>query len=222
MIAGYCWPQSARHNQTVTLYCHADEATRIRLRVVRQGSDDVTVLDRTGVAVQPQQLADDVAAEGCTWQPCADLVIDPSWPSGFYLIRLEADQGQAEAFFVVRASEPRDAMLVLSTSTWAAYNNWGGPSFYTGGQTSSLQRPLPKGFLAKRDPHRHRIARYADWSKDDARAFDASSYSRWCMAAGWANCFALPPLSCMMFFSTEAARDFSVGKTPCPVLAMAS
>jgi len=48
-------------------------------------------------------------------------------------------------------------------------------------------RPLQPGFLAKVDPHRHRIARFKDWLKDDARAFVAAGYDDWCMAAGWAN-----------------------------------
>ena len=47
--------------------------------------------------------------------------------------------------------------------------------------------PLQPGFLAKADPHRHRIARFKDWPKDDARAFVAAGYDDWCMAAGWAN-----------------------------------
>ena len=50
-----------------------------------------------------------------------------------------------------------------------------------------MQRPLPKGFLHKSKPARHRIACYQDWSKDDARMFADAGYSPWCMAAGWAN-----------------------------------
>ena len=187
MLAGYCWPQSSRPGETVTLYCHS-EAGRVRAQVVRQGAGEQTVLDRSGIAVGPQPLDGDLAAQGCDWQPSLAFEVGADWPSGFYLVRLTHEGGErADAFFVVRAAAPADALLVLSTSTWTAYNNWGGPSFYTGGQTGSLRRPLPPGFLQKSDPMRHRIARFRDWSKDDARAFAKAGHSPWCMAAGWAN-----------------------------------
>ena len=63
----------------------------------------------------------------------------------------------------------------------------GGRSFYTGGHITSPMRPLKKGFLSKADPHRHRIARYVDWPREDARSFVELGYDDWCMAAGWAN-----------------------------------
>ena len=53
-------------------------------------------------------------------------------------------------------------LLVAATGTWTAYNDWGGPSYYTGGHVSSLERPLPKGFLAKPDPLRVRAAALGD------------------------------------------------------------
>ena len=110
-----------------------------------------------------------------------------AWPSGFYRVDIDVDDGERlHAFFVVRAAQPGDCLWVLSTSTWAAYNHWGGPSFYTGGHTSSLQRPLPPGFLANPDPHTWRIARLVEHSRDATRGFFAD-HSTWCLAAGWAN-----------------------------------
>ncbi len=41
---------------------------------------------------------------------------------------------------------------MLSTSTYNAYNDWGGPSLYTGGTHVSFERPLAPGFLAKPEP----------------------------------------------------------------------
>ena len=145
-------------------------------------------MDRSGIAVQPQPLEGNLAESGCDWHPSLGISVEADWPSGFYLVRLTHSDGErAEAFFVVRAAEPADALLVLSTSTWTAYNNWGGPSYYTGGRIGSLRRPLPPGFLEKKEPQRHRIARFRDWSKDDARTFAEAGHSPWCMAASWAN-----------------------------------
>lgn len=185
MIAGYCWPQSAGVGESVALHCSTN-ASSIAIQVVRVGAQETVVHERSGIAVFRQAVPDDAAASGCGWTSCAELAVADDWASGFYLVRMLDDQGQgAETFFVVRAAAPTDALLVLSTSTWAAYNNWGGPSYYTGGNTSSLQRPLPRGFLAKDDPARHRIARFGDRSEEDAKDFER--YSPWCMAAGWAN-----------------------------------
>ena len=45
MIAAYCWPQSARHKEPITLYCHT-EASSFQIEVIRQGAEDKTVLVR--------------------------------------------------------------------------------------------------------------------------------------------------------------------------------
>ena len=187
MIAAYCWPQSARPGEAIDIFCHTT-AKQFRIEVVRQGVDSKTAAVHERVPGQEQTITSDIAAEGCRWNPTLELVIDPSWPSGFYLVRLEDNRGnKAEAFFVVCADSFGDALLVLSTSTWNAYNTWGGQSFYTGGHVTSPMRPLQPGFLTKADPYRHRIARFKDWREEDARSFAAAGYDGWSMAAGWAN-----------------------------------
>lgn len=187
MIAAYCWPQSATHNQSIELYCHTS-ATHFQFKVSRQGTTNQTVFTQQKLVGRDQGLTEQEAACGCDWTSATALMIDATWPSGFYLVNLEdSDGNHCEAFFIVRASEPADALLVLSTSTWNAYNTWGGASLYTGGHVVSPRRPLPAGFLSKTDPHKHRIARFNSWPKEDARAFTAAGYDIWSMAAGWAN-----------------------------------
>ncbi len=186
MLAGYCWPQSAVAGETIALAISASTTT-CDVAVARIGRDEEVVATLAGVATTEQPVPDDAASRGCGWATTVDLVVDDSWASGFYLVRItDAEGATAEAFFVVRAAEPGDAVLVLSTSTWAAYNDWGGPSFYTGGHRSSLLRPLPRGFLDKPDPHRFRIARLADLSPDEMRGY-FDDHSLWSCAAGWAN-----------------------------------
>ena len=184
MSGAFCWPQSAGAGETVDLMISAPGP--VEVRVVRQGGDDVEVLRERCADVSPQ-AAEGVSVTGCDWPVTLRIVVDPAWPSGFYLVTVRAEDGSCvHAFFVVRAAKPGRALFVLSTSTWAAYDDWGGPSFYTGGHLSSLRRPLPAGFLAKADPLRWRIARIAEQARDDVRAFFAE-HSFWCMAAGWAN-----------------------------------
>jgi hypothetical protein len=185
-IHGYCWPQSVLPGETVSLAVSSDVAS-CDVEVIRIGSQE-TIVDRwEDIPVAEQPMPANAAHSGCNWEETLRIEVDPSWSTGFYLVRLIDHEGtKAEAFFVLRASEPRGILLVLSTSTWAAYNDWGGPSYYTGGHRSSLQRPLPKGFLEKPDPHRYRVARMTELSKK-ARRDHFSNFSIWSCAAGFAN-----------------------------------
>lgn len=186
MIAGYCWPQSGVAGDSIDLAMSSDEgsATVVVSRVGRAEQPVLTIADLT---TKEQPVPDDVAVNGCQWAATLSIDVDPEWTSGFYLVRMSTPGGEtAEAFFVVRASEPGDTLLVLSTSTWAAYNDWGGPSFYTGGHRSSQLRPLPRGFLDKPRPEYFRMALFGQMDRDERRAH-FRDYSMWSCAAGFAN-----------------------------------
>ena len=187
--------------ERVSVFCHT-ETERFEVSVVRQGLEVTEVYRKAGLAGKEQVLGTELSVTGCDWKPALEIGVDPSWPSGFYLVRLRAAEGEtAEAFFVVRSQQRHDAMLVLSTSTWAAYNNWGGPSFYTmsyeggvmpsdvmpGGHVSATQRPLPKGFLARPEPQRYRAAGVQDLAAGELEAFEQAGHSLWSFAAGWAG-----------------------------------
>ena len=109
---------------------------------MRQGAREERAFAASRVAGVEHAVPADAASQGCRWPVALEL---PAEAPGFHLVRLRAGEEQAEAFFVVRPRRPgRESprLLVLSTSTWAAYNDWGGPSYYTGGTRSSLRRPL--------------------------------------------------------------------------------
>lgn len=186
MLAGYCWPQSALAGETLDLAVSSSSAT-CSVEVARIGADEVVVLRIDDLAVAEQAIPPGVEAEGCGWSPTLNITVDASWQTGFYLVRLRSSSGEeAEAFFVVRATDPGDTLLVLSTSTWAAYNDWGGPSFYTGSHVSSQQRPLPRGFLDKPEPEKYRVARFGQMARADVTYY-FDNFSYWSAAAGWAN-----------------------------------
>ena len=70
-------------------------------------------------------------------------------------------------FFVVRPHRQspgdRTLLLVLATNTYNAYNDWGGPSLYTGATQVSFRRPFTPGLLRKPEPH----VRYANVDEID-------------------------------------------------------
>jgi hypothetical protein len=77
---------------------------------------------------------------------------------------------------------------VLSTATYDAYNDWGGPSLYTGGHTVSMRRPMAPGFLVKPEPHRRKMQTEPDreglWFFEWAEPLGLSV---WSGGAGWWN-----------------------------------
>jgi hypothetical protein len=77
---------------------------------------------------------------------------------------------------------------VLSTATYDAYNDWGGPSLYTGGTTVSMRRPMARGFLVKPEPHRRKMQPQPDreglWFFEWAEPLGLSV---WSGGAGWWN-----------------------------------
>lgn len=183
--AAYCWPQSVLPGEPVDLMVTA--AGPITVEVVRRGRDDRRIARIQDIASMLQPTPKGAEVAGCGWEPTVTLDTASDWTSGFYLVRVTDSAGTScEAFFVVRASTPGKALLVLSTSTWAAYNDWGGPNFYTGSHHTSLERPLPRGFLDKPDPSKYRVARFRDMSRADARTY-FESYSYWSAASGFAN-----------------------------------
>lgn len=187
MLAGYCWPQSGRSGDEIAL--HVSGEGECVVRIVRVGKTEQEVATKECAAVR-QGVPQDAASAGCRWLPALHLKIEPHWPSGFYRVDLSHGADRAEAFFVVKApvgDTSHDGILVLSTSTWAAYNDWGGDSFYTGGHTVSQDRPLPRGFLKKEDPRRLRNARFIEFTEADRAELAASRLSGWSMSAGWAN-----------------------------------
>jgi len=184
-IGAYCWPQSGAAGDSVDLMI-SGPSQPVRVEALRIGAAEVCVA-QWDVDIDEQPVPADCATEGCGWEPNLRIAVAAEWTSGFYLVRITAAHGEvADAFFVVRAAEPGDTLLVLSTSTWAAYNDWGGPSFYTGNHESSQQRPLTRGFLDKPDPHRWRVANVGDLPGREVAAH-FSEYSVWSCAAGWAN-----------------------------------
>jgi hypothetical protein len=103
-------------------------------------------------------------------------------------VTVTAGDERADAFLIVRPdpSEPAPILLALSTTTWHAYNDWGGPSLYTGGTRVSFERPFAKGFLVKPEP----IGRMMQPERDrEAMGFRtwarAHGVSDWCGGAGW-------------------------------------
>ena len=190
----YAWPLSATAGEVVSVFM-STQARRFSFEVARVGVPGEIVSSVADVVGREQPVPGNAYEVGAGWVPSVKLRVDPEWPSGYYEIRcIDSDGATGTGFFVVRGGQAGSALplLVLSTSTYNAYNNWGGASLYDGAATRvSFGRPVPKGFLGKPES---RDGRFANVSGEDdilgvrgtawCAAQGVSPYS---LSAGWDN-----------------------------------
>jgi hypothetical protein len=190
MLEAYCFPRSALPGESLPLHVSTD-AGAFDVEVAREGAERTVVWRAAGVEAGAHATPADAAEHGCGWPAALEIPIGPDWRSGYYPVTLRAGDERTEAFFVVRpAAGGRKApmILVLSTSTWNAYNDWGGPSLYTGGTRVSFERPLARGFLDKPQPMRRKMQPELDreglWYFEWAEPLGLSV---WSGGSGWAT-----------------------------------
>jgi hypothetical protein len=188
MLDAYAWPQSVDVGEEVPLHLSTDAAS-FDVEVAREGAERTVVWSRDAVAGRAHDVPQDAAADGCGWPPAFAIPVGADWRSGYYSVTLRAGRETADAFFVVRPGVRRSpVVLVLSTTTYNAYNDWGGPSLYTGGTRVSFERPLARGFLRKPEPERRKMQSHPDrealWF---FRWAEPLGLSVWSGGAGWWN-----------------------------------
>ncbi|MFJ4375317.1 N,N-dimethylformamidase beta subunit family domain-containing protein [Pseudomonas japonica] len=149
---------SYHFGETVRVHLHST-VQQLELSVIRDGLQPRTAMVRNLHGDFRQQTPEDCYAKGCNWQVACDFVLDDNWQPGFYLLKLKAVVAgqvlETEHFFVLKAGMVKQkAAILLTTSTLAAYNDWGGANAYRGvpgsndaSPETSLLRPLGKGFL---------------------------------------------------------------------------
>ena len=194
MLEAYPDRHSLLPGETIGLCCSADLAYTVE--IARSGGEREVRWrsDRLGPGVQA--VPDDAAQAGGGWPVTVSVPVGADWRSGFYEVTLSRADGlgpSSHAGFVVRAlpADRAPYLLVLSTATWAAYNDWGGPSLYEGASVVSMQRPWGRGFIDRPD---ERGGRHANVGSDVDVDFTAyreyvarHGLSNRCGESGWAS-----------------------------------
>ncbi len=173
-IEAYCGELSYRQGEVVELHV-STTAKSYDMVIERWGAEREVVHESVGLTGRHTPAPPDADANGCRWPVSTTVAIPESWASGFYLVTLTAEGAPAgrevaHAGFVVRPSAPgsrSNALLVLATNTWNAYNTWGGMSLYTGGSQVSYRRPFGRGMLCRPEVERDdRKARPTRWGEE--------------------------------------------------------
>jgi N,N-dimethylformamidase beta subunit-like protein len=195
MLETYCTRRSYVAGDNIDLHLSTDAGT-VDLIIVRDGLDPQTVLEVKQIAGSVQPIPKDVVENGCAWPVGFTFSARPDWKSGFYKVVLTSAKGdRAEAFFVLRATQPTASILwVIETNTWNAYNFFGGASTYTADGSSysggaprvSFLRPLPRGFVSLPDNSpRMATVGVVDKTLPYARWATALGLTVWTGAASW-------------------------------------
>ena len=208
-IWSYCDKLSYLAGETVKLSV-CTNAESYSLDIFRDGVKVLPVLECSGLKGQWHDTPEDCSVKGCGWPVALEIPVDPSWPSGGYVIRCTvADETRGsdmhEHIFIVGPrpgqSRERRLLLIAATATWTAYNDWGGSNHYQGycgpkgdrfSPVLSLERPLAKGFVSLPPDAPRAVLFDAPPINSEPRyphmewAY-ANGYSKKYMSSGWAS-----------------------------------
>jgi hypothetical protein len=139
-VHGYVAREAVRVGETETIYVDAPGARTVRIRIFRMGwyrglgGREVLVSRPLRVGAQPPCPHDyETGLTECAWHPTLSFPIPSALPTGVYIAKLTTHTGASDCLFVVLAGRPQPLLAQLPTSTYEAYNAWGGDSLYPGG-----------------------------------------------------------------------------------------
>jgi hypothetical protein len=180
------------------------------LLVIRDGLTQETVLELKGLQGKLHPIPEDCSISGCGWPVALTFAIGAQWRSGAYIVRAQCQhEGQIadthDHLLIVRPAPAADKsgrlLLIAATSTWTAYNDWGGSNHYQGftgpnkdlfSARLSIHRPFAKGFVtlppdAPRPTLLKAPAMMAEPRYPHMEWAYAHGYSKKYASAGWAS-----------------------------------
>jgi hypothetical protein len=139
-VIGYVAAPTVSPGQVQRIYVSAPGSRHVRISVFRigwyggTGGREVLRSDSLRVVHQPPcRHSFRTGLTECRWHPTLSFPIPPALPTGVYIAKLSTSRGQRDCLFVVRSTRPQPLLAQLPTSTYEAYNAWGGDSLYPGG-----------------------------------------------------------------------------------------
>ena len=210
-IEVWCYTDRLSYKPGDTVNFHSStRASEYVIEVARDGRKLETVYDSGPLEGGYHPTPEDCYAQGCNWPVAHQWQIPADIASGGYLVlsrtrNTEGETVEHEHFFIVQAAQPgvnADILLVCATSTWIAYNGWGGCNHYEGnskGPDENMMSPvlhthrpwgkgqvwLPEGaprIPLEKPPRPGAVPRYPnmEWAY-------ANGFCKYYAAAGWAS-----------------------------------
>ena len=139
-VSAYVSSQALAPGQAERIYVSAPGSSSVSVRIYRigwyGGAGGREVLSSAPLPLGRQPPCDHDFRTGltvCHWHPTLSFQIPFALPTGVYIAKLETAGGVSDCLFVVRSTHPQPLVAQLPTSTYEAYNAWGGDSLYPGG-----------------------------------------------------------------------------------------
>lgn len=162
----WAYTDSLSYSPCASINLHINtNALEFDVLIYRDGAKRKVVYQRKGVKGKFFSTAKDCSATGCDWPVSLTIVIGSDWASGGYIVECNATApdgtklSYAHIFLICpdkSINKNGRLLLVASTGTWTAYNDWGGSNYYEGisGPLSNLfspilshKRPFSHGFV---------------------------------------------------------------------------
>lgn len=211
IAAAWCYSDRRSYDagERVSL-CISSNLPAIAVRVYRDGLHSDTLIEWEKIDTVFQPTPATAYMSGCGWQETLSIELPQDAVPGAYLVELR-HPGSKEfepplghhIFFVRAANRPQKGaiLLVASTCTWTAYNDWGGASHYRGLHpdypqgacpTLSTSRPWARGQVwlpadAPRICSKIRPRKPSLPNQDSKNWAYANGYGRYYASTGWAT-----------------------------------
>ena len=146
-IEGYPESISVSQGESLAFKVHTT-SERFSYKII-EGISNQTML-RGDAAGQVQNYKRFSFRYGSNWETSFVLKVPETWRSGIYFVKLINEEEKFYIPFIVKSKSMAPILIIGSTNTWAAYNSWGGASFYVnnveencrGSQTISFDRVI--------------------------------------------------------------------------------
>jgi hypothetical protein len=140
-ISAYVAEQAIAAGGLERIYVRDPQARAVRIRIFRigwyggLGGREVLRSSKLPLRRQPRCAHDmRTGLTQCRWHPALSFRVPGALPSGVYIVQARADSGdRTDCLFVVTSGRRAPLLAQLPTSTYEAYNAWGGDSLYPGG-----------------------------------------------------------------------------------------
>jgi hypothetical protein len=146
-VVGYVARQAIGVGETQRIYVSAPRSRTVRIQVFRMGwygglgGREILASGPLRLRAQPRCTHRfQTSLTECAWHPTLSFGIPSALPTGVYIAKLSAATGQSDCLFVVLAARAAPLLAQLPTSTYEAYNAWGGDSLYPGGERVGITR----------------------------------------------------------------------------------
>jgi len=143
-LCGYQDRLYYRAGDRITVHWHGPNAVTPRL--FRHGIEKALIAEWPQQDPHSQSVPDGYFVDrGLDWTFSFEYVVPDSARPGLFSLDLTSAGGERFAIpFAVVSSKPTGSLLVLvSTTTWLAYNFWGGRSRYRSAENSLVIHPVP-------------------------------------------------------------------------------